>query len=79
MTEMTVTPRQWDVLHELLKDGADNETIARRLGIARDTVKSHVQQMLVGADVRNRTALVVLVIGGSLTVRVQSGVPGNPL
>jgi DNA-binding NarL/FixJ family response regulator len=68
---VTVTPRQRAVVGELARDGADNPTIALRLGITSHTVKSHVKHVIsaVGAD--NRTHLVVLLLRGHVRLRVE--------
>lgn len=65
-----VTPRQKQVLDELCRDGADNETIARRLGIARDTVKTHLRDLNVKCDTANRTELAVEVLQGRIKTKV---------
>lgn len=69
---MTLPPRQWQILHELLYDGADTQTIARRLGISEWTVKTHVQRMLRATDCQSRMALVIAVLSGQIRV-VESG------
>lgn len=44
-----------------MKDGADNETIARRLGLSLDTIKTHMRRLMYKVGVGSRTALVVAV------------------
>lgn len=54
------SPRELQIITELVKDGADNATIARRLGyISIDTVKTHIQSIFAKSGASNRTALVV--------------------
>lgn len=48
-----LTPRERDVL-ELLVEGLDGEAIAERLGIARNTVRTHVQSILSKLQVHSR-------------------------
>jgi DNA-binding NarL/FixJ family response regulator len=38
-----VSHRQYQVLQELAYDGPDDETIARRLGVSIDTVRTHLK------------------------------------
>lgn len=62
--------RQWDVLVELCRDGAMDETIGRRLYMAPDTVKSHTKALFRKAQVPNRTALAVRVLRGEYELQV---------
>lgn len=48
-----LTPREKDVL-ELLVEGIDGDAIAERLGIARNTVRTHVQSILSKLQVHSR-------------------------
>ena len=52
-----LTPRQKEVLRELLT-GAGNEEIAARLRISIETVKTHVQQVLRAYGARDRAAVI---------------------
>lgn len=54
-----LTPRQKVVLNELLADGARDETIAKRLGVKTDTIKSHVRRILGATRCQSRTELIV--------------------
>lgn len=54
---LSVTPSQYRVLVELVRDGADNETIARRLRLGRMTVASHLKSVYRKAATSNRTEL----------------------
>ena len=51
-----LTPRQHEVLRELLT-GASNDEIAARLGIGIETVKTHVQQIFRVYGARDRMAV----------------------
>jgi len=48
-----LTSREREVLG-LLMEGADGRTIARRLGISRNTVRTHVQSILTKLQVHSR-------------------------
>lgn len=63
---LELTGREMDVLAELCKDGADGDTIARRLKITRHTVKSHVWRMQQKAGLSTRLELVVAVLHGHI-------------
>ena len=62
------TQRQFDVVAELVRDGADNRTIADRLVVVEDTVKSHMKVLLRKAGTKDRTALAVGIIRGHIAV-----------
>ncbi|MFG6414934.1 LuxR C-terminal-related transcriptional regulator [Roseateles sp. DC23W] len=51
-----LTPREQHVL-ELLSDGLDNKSIARRMDIALGTVKCHVKAILAKTGARTRTGV----------------------
>jgi DNA-binding NarL/FixJ family response regulator len=53
-----LTPRQWDVLHAVLK-GRPVKQIARDLDISESTVKTHVSAVLRELDVTTRTEAIV--------------------
>lgn len=67
---MKITPRERDALVELLNDGADNETIARRMGVQYDTAKTHLRNLLAKSGMPNRTALALAVERGEIVPRV---------
>ena len=71
----TVTRAQAQVIAELACDGASNGTIAERLGISEETVKSHLKAALAAARCTNRTELAVALLRGRLKLRV-TGVRG---
>ena len=50
---VALTPRELQIL-ELLANGGSNEHIARALGVARNTVRNHVQNLLVKLDAHSR-------------------------
>ena len=58
--DLGLTPRQADVLMQLLQ-GMPNKEIARRLGLSVETVKDHVQAVLRALGVSSRTQAVLAV------------------
>ena len=58
LDRLNLTPRQVDVF-ELMVQGLPNKVIARRLGLAEPTVKTHVAAGLRALNVRNRTQAVI--------------------
>lgn len=73
MTEPTplvvaLAPRQLAVLTELVKDGASNIQIARRLYVSEDTVKTHLRTIMARCGVGSRTELVVAVLTGRVII-----------
>lgn len=62
------TQRQFDVVAELMKDGADNDTIRRRMFITEDTVKSHLKDVYRKAGTKDRTSLVVGILRGWIAI-----------
>jgi DNA-binding CsgD family transcriptional regulator len=69
---VVVTPRQRAVIGELARDGADDATIALRLGITHWTVKTHMKRVLAAVGADNRTHLVALLLRGHVRLRVES-------
>ena len=51
-----ITKREQEVM-QLITDGLDNKTIAQRLGVAGDTVKSHVRNILEKLTLHSRLAI----------------------
>jgi DNA-binding NarL/FixJ family response regulator len=70
--ELGLTPRQSDVLMQLLQ-GNPNKEIARRLGLSVETVKDHVQAVLRTLGVSSRTQAVLAV---SQMSQNRMGLPG---
>lgn len=70
--------RELEVLRELLWDGADNMTIALRLRVSRDTVKTHIANLFIKAGVSNRTALVINICRGHIIVLDPQGILSDP-
>ena len=56
-----LTPREREVLG-LLVEGADGRTIAERLGISRNTVRTHVQSILTKLQVHSRLEAATLAV-----------------
>ena len=52
-----LTPRQQEILR-LLADGLPNKAISRQLGVAEDTVKTHLKALFQELEVHTRTACV---------------------
>jgi len=55
--EISLTPRQSQILTLIQERGASNKAIARTLNIAESTVKLHITQVLKKFGVKNRTQL----------------------
>ena len=66
-----ISPRQADVLLELLRDGADSETIARRLGMSAGMVRKQLHRIYQATDTAGRTALAVAVLTGVVKPAVR--------
>lgn len=77
---LIVTEREGDILRELLRDGATNEMIGRRLYITVDTVKTHMKRLMAKAGVHTRTELAVQILRRDIIVvhkvRDDTGVDG---
>lgn len=54
-----LSPRELEIL-QLMADGCDNEEIAQRLVISKETVKSHVRRTLQKLNARSRTHAVAI-------------------
>lgn len=65
-----ITAHQARVLDQLCKDGATNDTIARRLRIRPETVRSHLSRMYQATGTDSRTALAVAVLTGQVRYRI---------
>lgn len=68
---VVVTPRVRDVIGELARDGADDATIALRLGISTHTVKTHIKRAIASTGADNRTHLVCLLLRGRVVLRTE--------
>lgn len=64
-----LTPRELEVL-ELLVEGANGQSIARSLGISPNTVRTHVQNVLMKLQVNSRLE--------AATFAVRHGIVGSP-
>lgn len=62
MILLELTAREWDVLVELCRDGANNRMIASRLFVVEDTVKVHIKNILKKSPFSSRTELAVAVL-----------------
>lgn len=69
--QVTFTYQQYRIVRELATDGADNETIARRLGIGVETVRSHLTAIYKKTGYRDRTELAVAVLHGDILVSLK--------
>ena len=61
----SLTDREVDVV-ELIVAGANNQVIARELGLSLATVKTHLQHIYHKAGVSSRTALIAKVLGDAI-------------
>ncbi len=68
---IVLTPRQRAVLGHLTWDGADNRTIAARMGLTEHTIKSHMKIILAAFDAESRTAIVADCLRGRVTIRTR--------
>jgi DNA-binding NarL/FixJ family response regulator len=55
-----LTARQTDVLRCVIQ-GKSNKSVARELGVSKDTIKSHLAAVMRALDAHNRTELVYIV------------------
>lgn len=67
---VVLTPRQMDVLWAISL-GLTNGQIARRLGIAEDSVRNHVKAVLSRMGARSRTEAAVMARSGHVHVHVK--------
>jgi len=68
---ISINQQQRRVLGELTRDGATNKEIAERLGLTPETVRTHMQALLLAFRVKNRTAVVVLCLRELVVVRTR--------
>jgi two-component system nitrate/nitrite response regulator NarL len=71
-----LTPREREVLG-MLVEGADSRAIARRFGISRNTVRTHVQSILTKLQVHTRLEAATYAVRHRL-VPIQVDVVGEP-
>jgi DNA-binding NarL/FixJ family response regulator len=67
-----LTVREWEVL-ALLCEGGGGEEIARRLSVSRNTVRTHVQNILMKLDVHSRLEAVAFAVRHGLAKVAKSG------
>ena len=65
--------REIEVLYKFMSDGAGNETIARRLGLDIETIKTYMRRIYAKAEVANRTALMLVLIRKEVLARDPHG------
>lgn len=70
--ELAIAPSaaQYRVLVQLLRDGADNRTLARRLHLSEETVKCHIKALLALAGLSTRTELAVAILRRDIWVKI---------
>jgi DNA-binding NarL/FixJ family response regulator len=68
---VALTPAERRVLEAFLTDGCDNATLARRLGCAHETVKSHLRAVLRATGCPDRAALAVALLRGRVAIRTR--------
>lgn len=56
------------VLTELVRDGAENKIIGKRLFLSEDTIKTHMKRVNRRANMHNRTHLALSLLKGTLVV-----------
>jgi two-component system nitrate/nitrite response regulator NarL len=67
-----LTVREWEVL-ALLCEGGGGQEIARRLSVSRNTVRTHVQNILMKLDVHSRLEAVAFAVRHGLAKVAKSG------
>lgn len=67
------TPVEIEVLTELMRDGAENNIIAKRTFRAEDTIKSHIKRLFQKTSTRNRTHLAISVARREIVVIDKAG------
>ena len=64
LDEQNFTEREREIAERLMR-GASSDEICDALGIAPETLKSHVKNMLAKTGTRNRTELVAKLLGSA--------------
>lgn len=65
---VAVPAAQAAIARELRRDGADNATIARRLGLTESSVATYMHRLLEATGYPHRTALAVGILRGQVRV-----------
>jgi DNA-binding NarL/FixJ family response regulator len=76
---ITLTPTQTEVFRELMRDGAKDREIGRRIYRTENTVKHHMKKIFARAGIHDRTELVVAVFRGDVVVNGVAWVRDCPL
>jgi len=71
-----LSPRQLQIVYGILRDD-DETTMARRLGISRNTVHVHVERLYRRLAVRSRCQLAVRILLTYITLVNHTGVGAN--
>lgn len=78
MDDAHLSPRELQILM-LVADGLPNKDIARRLGISRHTVKSHLARAYEALGAHNRTTAVTAAMrAGLLALHCRPGAGASP-
>jgi PAS domain S-box-containing protein len=72
-----LTPRQLEVLR-LLAEGIDTSEIARRLGVADETVRNHIRALLRATGAHSRLEVVLLGLRHGVVTPAQGADPRAP-
>lgn len=67
------TDAQLAVLKDLMVDGATNRTIAGRLFLSVDTVKSHMRKLLANVGAHDRTSLAIKLLRKQVVIVDRRG------
>jgi DNA-binding NarL/FixJ family response regulator len=67
-----ITYAQRAVIAELCADGASDDTIAERLGVTRNTIRTHLRILRQATGYHDRTALAVALLRGRIRLRTVS-------
>lgn len=71
-TSLGVSSRQYRIVQEWLKDGADAETVARRIGVRRHTVNNNLFAIQTALGFDNRVELALAIERGQSSIRIRS-------
>lgn len=71
-TSLGVSSRQYRIVQEWLKDGADAETVARRIGVRRHTVNNNLFAIQTALGFDNRVELALAIERGQSLIRIRS-------